>query len=79
MRTLITETLPHYEGIDTTKEYELADNIGWDINFFCNKCGIDVVINDVGDHICRLCPECEQLLTDTGNCSQECGWEAVLK
>ena len=52
MKTLVTQILPSYEGVDSTHEVEIPDNVSWELKFHCEECGDELEETELGHHIC---------------------------
>ncbi len=57
MRTLqtkiITDGSDEIEGYDTTQEIELPQDISWELRFYCDQCGEEVLEDETTSHTCE--------------------------
>jgi len=51
--TLEYKTYPDHEGIDNTQTVEMADNISWEIRFYCDNCDIEIDELQAENHVCE--------------------------
>ena len=51
MKTLITQVVPLYEGVDNTDEIEIPDGISWELRFYCEQCGNELLQGEFKEHI----------------------------